>query len=137
MILKRVANILINLYGMTAVLSRASRSIRSGLRNHDHEVSPWSPTCMHLGSRLYTLMKQSHTQSAGLRLAKLGGHLVSPAQLLPFSFLPEERKEGVGGRVQGQWTSQLISPLLGPAGQHLLHRSLLPEPLHPVPAGQV
>ncbi|XP_058581815.1 complex I assembly factor ACAD9, mitochondrial isoform X1 [Neofelis nebulosa] len=38
MILKRVANILINLYGMTAVLSRASRSIRVGLPNHDHEV---------------------------------------------------------------------------------------------------
>uniref|UniRef100_A0A452RSD2 Acyl-CoA dehydrogenase family member 9 n=1 Tax=Ursus americanus TaxID=9643 RepID=A0A452RSD2_URSAM len=38
MVLKRVANILINLYGMTAVLSRASRSIRMGIRNHDHEV---------------------------------------------------------------------------------------------------
>ncbi|XP_052586834.1 complex I assembly factor ACAD9, mitochondrial isoform X1 [Peromyscus californicus insignis] len=38
LVLKRVANILINLYGMTAVLSRASRSIRTGLRNHDHEV---------------------------------------------------------------------------------------------------
>uniref|UniRef100_A0A2K6LLW8 Acyl-CoA dehydrogenase family member 9 n=1 Tax=Rhinopithecus bieti TaxID=61621 RepID=A0A2K6LLW8_RHIBE len=38
LVLKRVANILINLYGMTAVLSRASRSIRIGLRNHDHEV---------------------------------------------------------------------------------------------------
>ncbi|XP_058423951.1 complex I assembly factor ACAD9, mitochondrial-like [Diceros bicornis minor] len=38
MVLKRVANILINLYGMTAVLSCASRSIRVGLRNHDHEV---------------------------------------------------------------------------------------------------
>ncbi|XP_006901422.1 PREDICTED: acyl-CoA dehydrogenase family member 9, mitochondrial [Elephantulus edwardii] len=38
MVLKRVANILINLYAMTAVLSRASRSIRIGLRNHDHEV---------------------------------------------------------------------------------------------------
>ncbi|XP_021550698.1 complex I assembly factor ACAD9, mitochondrial isoform X2 [Neomonachus schauinslandi] len=38
MILKRVANILINLYGMTAVLSRASHSIRVGIRNHDHEV---------------------------------------------------------------------------------------------------
>ncbi|XP_007531693.2 complex I assembly factor ACAD9, mitochondrial isoform X2 [Erinaceus europaeus] len=38
MVLKRVANILINLYAMTAVLSRASRSIRSGLCNHDHEV---------------------------------------------------------------------------------------------------
>lgn len=39
LVLKRVANILINLFGMTAVLSRASRSIRIGLRNHDHEVS--------------------------------------------------------------------------------------------------
>lgn len=38
LVLKRVANILINLYGMTAVLSRASRSMRAGLRNHDHEV---------------------------------------------------------------------------------------------------
>ncbi|KAM9592532.1 complex I assembly factor ACAD9, mitochondrial [Trichechus inunguis] len=38
MVMKRVANILINLYSMTAVLSRASRSIRIGLRNHDHEV---------------------------------------------------------------------------------------------------
>ncbi|KAL8212451.1 UNVERIFIED_CONTAM: Acyl-CoA dehydrogenase member 9, mitochondrial [Gekko kuhli] len=38
LVLKRVANILINLYAMTAVLSRASRSISIGLRNHDHEV---------------------------------------------------------------------------------------------------
>ncbi|XP_059966826.1 complex I assembly factor ACAD9, mitochondrial [Mesoplodon densirostris] len=38
LVLKRVANILINLYGMTAVLSRASRSVRVGLQNHDHEV---------------------------------------------------------------------------------------------------
>ncbi|EDM01263.1 acyl-Coenzyme A dehydrogenase family, member 9, isoform CRA_c [Rattus norvegicus] len=38
LVLKRVANILINLYGMTAVLSRASRSIRIGLKNHDHEI---------------------------------------------------------------------------------------------------
>ncbi|XP_073430375.1 complex I assembly factor ACAD9, mitochondrial isoform X1 [Dendrobates tinctorius] len=36
--LKRVADILINLYAMTAVISRASRSITIGLRNHDHEV---------------------------------------------------------------------------------------------------
>lgn len=43
LVLKRVANILINLYGMTAVLSRASRSIRTGLRNHDHEVSVTQP----------------------------------------------------------------------------------------------
>lgn len=36
--LKRVADVLINLYAMTAVLSRTSRSISIGLRNHDHEV---------------------------------------------------------------------------------------------------
>ncbi|XP_016013367.1 complex I assembly factor ACAD9, mitochondrial isoform X1 [Rousettus aegyptiacus] len=46
MVLKRVANILINLYGMTAVLSRASRSIRAGLRNHDHEVLLANIFCM-------------------------------------------------------------------------------------------
>ncbi|XP_005393797.1 PREDICTED: acyl-CoA dehydrogenase family member 9, mitochondrial isoform X2 [Chinchilla lanigera] len=38
LVLKRVANILINMYGMVAVLSRASRSIRIGLRDHDHEI---------------------------------------------------------------------------------------------------
>uniref|UniRef100_A0A673IPY9 Acyl-CoA dehydrogenase family member 9, mitochondrial-like n=1 Tax=Sinocyclocheilus rhinocerous TaxID=307959 RepID=A0A673IPY9_9TELE len=32
------ADVLINLYAMTAVLSRTSRSISIGLRNHDHEV---------------------------------------------------------------------------------------------------
>ncbi|XP_058026008.1 complex I assembly factor ACAD9, mitochondrial [Ahaetulla prasina] len=38
MVLKKVANIVINLYAMTAVISRASRSICIGLSNHDHEV---------------------------------------------------------------------------------------------------
>ncbi|NWR77223.1 ACAD9 dehydrogenase, partial [Centropus unirufus] len=38
LILKRVADIVINLYAMTATISRASRSISIGLRNHDHEV---------------------------------------------------------------------------------------------------
>uniref|UniRef100_W5N9H7 Complex I assembly factor ACAD9, mitochondrial n=1 Tax=Lepisosteus oculatus TaxID=7918 RepID=W5N9H7_LEPOC len=38
LVLKRVADIMINLYAMTAVLSRASRSISIGLRNHDLEV---------------------------------------------------------------------------------------------------
>lgn len=47
MVLKRVANILINLYGMTAVLSRASRSMRAGLRNHDHEVSLLCPALLY------------------------------------------------------------------------------------------
>ncbi|KAM6060334.1 complex I assembly factor ACAD9, mitochondrial isoform 2-T2 [Theristicus caerulescens] len=38
LVLKRVADIVINLYAMTAAISRASRSISIGLRNHDHEV---------------------------------------------------------------------------------------------------
>uniref|UniRef100_A0A8C5REV3 Acyl-CoA dehydrogenase family member 9 n=1 Tax=Laticauda laticaudata TaxID=8630 RepID=A0A8C5REV3_LATLA len=38
MILKKVANIVINLYAMTAVISRATRSMCIGLKNHDHEV---------------------------------------------------------------------------------------------------
>uniref|UniRef100_A0A3Q3WEA4 Uncharacterized protein n=1 Tax=Mola mola TaxID=94237 RepID=A0A3Q3WEA4_MOLML len=38
LVLKKVADVLIHLYAMTAVLSRTSRSINIGLRNHDHEV---------------------------------------------------------------------------------------------------
>ncbi|CAM9364579.1 unnamed protein product [Bubo scandiacus] len=38
LVLKRVADIVINIYAMTAAISRASRSISIGLRNHDHEV---------------------------------------------------------------------------------------------------
>ncbi|NXJ23863.1 ACAD9 dehydrogenase, partial [Dicrurus megarhynchus] len=38
LVLKRVADVVINLYAMTAAISRASRSIGIGLRNHDHEV---------------------------------------------------------------------------------------------------
>ncbi|XP_048172040.1 LOW QUALITY PROTEIN: complex I assembly factor ACAD9, mitochondrial [Corvus hawaiiensis] len=38
LVLKRVADVVINLYAMTAAISRASRSISIGLRNHDHEV---------------------------------------------------------------------------------------------------
>ncbi|EHB09577.1 Acyl-CoA dehydrogenase family member 9, mitochondrial [Heterocephalus glaber] len=45
LLMKRVANVLINLYSMTAVLSRASRSIRIGLQDHDHEVLLASTFC--------------------------------------------------------------------------------------------
>ncbi|AWP03484.1 putative acyl-CoA dehydrogenase family member 9 mitochondrial [Scophthalmus maximus] len=45
LVLKKVADVLINLYAMTAVLSRASRSISIGLRNHDHEVLLASTFC--------------------------------------------------------------------------------------------
>ncbi|XP_042311421.1 complex I assembly factor ACAD9, mitochondrial isoform X4 [Sceloporus undulatus] len=49
MVLKRVADILINLYAMTAVISRASRSISIGLRNHDHEVLLTNIFCTEAG----------------------------------------------------------------------------------------
>ncbi|XP_019360162.1 PREDICTED: acyl-CoA dehydrogenase family member 9, mitochondrial [Gavialis gangeticus] len=38
LVLKKVADVVIHLYAMTATISRASRSISIGLRNHDHEV---------------------------------------------------------------------------------------------------
>ncbi|XP_038265392.1 complex I assembly factor ACAD9, mitochondrial [Dermochelys coriacea] len=38
LVLKRVADVSINLYAMTAAISRASRAISIGLRDHDHEV---------------------------------------------------------------------------------------------------
>uniref|UniRef100_A0A671NBW3 Acyl-CoA dehydrogenase family, member 9 n=1 Tax=Sinocyclocheilus anshuiensis TaxID=1608454 RepID=A0A671NBW3_9TELE len=42
LVLKKVADVLINLYAMTAVLSRTSRSISIGLRSHDHEIRAFS-----------------------------------------------------------------------------------------------
>lgn len=48
--LKRVADVVINLYAMTAAISRASRSISIGLRNHDHEVRVLQPSHSHPGS---------------------------------------------------------------------------------------
>lgn len=38
LVLKRVADILIDIFGMTAVLSRATRSVSWGLPNNDHEI---------------------------------------------------------------------------------------------------
>uniref|UniRef100_A0A7M4FN92 Acyl-CoA dehydrogenase family member 9 n=1 Tax=Crocodylus porosus TaxID=8502 RepID=A0A7M4FN92_CROPO len=38
LVLKKVADVVIHLYAMTATISRASRSISIGLRNHDHEI---------------------------------------------------------------------------------------------------
>lgn len=56
LVLKKVADVLINLYAMTAVLSRASRSISIGLRNHDHEVR-WAHSLTHKHShkRMYAM----------------------------------------------------------------------------------
>ena len=102
LVLKRVANILINLYGMTAVLSRASRSIRIGLRNHDHEVSPaqphTGPGCCHLSC--CTLMKLIVEEGVvgcggGCAGSPCGGRgRVCAAQEMgpfPFFFLTERR----------------------------------------------
>ena len=38
LLLKRMADVSINLYGMTAVISRATRSIEQGLPSASHEV---------------------------------------------------------------------------------------------------
>lgn len=68
LVLKRVANILINLYGMTAVLSRASRSIRVGLQNHDHEVGlplPPAQAASLQGSSCCTLMRLGSGEGRG------------------------------------------------------------------------
>lgn len=37
--LKRLANIVIDLYAMTSCIARTSRSLSIGLRNSDHEVN--------------------------------------------------------------------------------------------------
>ncbi|KAI3369624.1 hypothetical protein L3Q82_025336, partial [Scortum barcoo] len=63
LILKRVADVLINLYAMTAVLSRASRSISIGLRNHDHEVLLTNTFCSEAFFKNNYLMAQLQKHS--------------------------------------------------------------------------
>lgn len=61
--LKRVADVLINLYAMTAVLSRTSRSISIGLRNHDHEVLLANTFCTEVHFKNNYLMTQLQKHS--------------------------------------------------------------------------
>uniref|UniRef100_A0A8C6TUN7 Complex I assembly factor ACAD9, mitochondrial n=1 Tax=Neogobius melanostomus TaxID=47308 RepID=A0A8C6TUN7_9GOBI len=63
LILKRVADVLINLYAMTAVLSRTSRSIAIGLRNHDHEVLLANTFCTEAHFKNNYLMTQLQKHS--------------------------------------------------------------------------
>ncbi|CAK6983122.1 complex I assembly factor ACAD9%2C mitochondrial [Scomber scombrus] len=63
LVLKRVADVLINLYAMTAVLSRASRSISIGLRNHDHEVLLANTFCSDVHFKNNYLMTQLQKHS--------------------------------------------------------------------------
>ncbi|XP_053171310.1 complex I assembly factor ACAD9, mitochondrial [Scomber japonicus] len=63
LVLKRVADVLINLYAMTAVLSRASRSISIGLRNHDHEVLLANTFCSDVHFKNNYLMAQLQKHS--------------------------------------------------------------------------
>ncbi|KAJ6668390.1 hypothetical protein lerEdw1_015767 [Lerista edwardsae] len=72
LVLKRVADILINLYAMTAVISRASRSISIGLRNHDHEVLLANIFCTEAG------FKNNYA------LAELEKYVVQKKQLILF-----------------------------------------------------
>ncbi|XP_030633482.1 complex I assembly factor ACAD9, mitochondrial [Chanos chanos] len=63
LVLKRVADVLINLYAMTAVLSRTSRSIGIGLRNHDHEVLLTNTFCKEAYFKNNYLMAQLQKNS--------------------------------------------------------------------------
>ncbi|XP_049586597.1 complex I assembly factor ACAD9, mitochondrial [Syngnathus scovelli] len=63
LILKKVADVLINLYAMTAVLSRSSRSISQGLRNHDHEVLLTNTFCAEAYFKNNYLMTQLQKNS--------------------------------------------------------------------------
>ncbi|CAL9703797.1 unnamed protein product [Knipowitschia caucasica] len=63
LVLKRVADVLINLYAMTAVLSRTSRSISIGLRHHDHEVLLANTFCTEAHFKSNYLMAQLQKHS--------------------------------------------------------------------------
>ncbi|XP_042195584.1 complex I assembly factor ACAD9, mitochondrial [Callorhinchus milii] len=62
--LKRVADVIINIYAMTAVISRASRSISIGLRNHDHEVLLANSFCTEAHFRNNYLLAQLQKYAA-------------------------------------------------------------------------
>uniref|UniRef100_UPI00398EC25D complex I assembly factor ACAD9, mitochondrial n=1 Tax=Pristiophorus japonicus TaxID=55135 RepID=UPI00398EC25D len=64
LLVKRVADVLINLYAMTAVISRASRSISIGLRNHDHEVLLANTFCSEAYFRNNYLLAQLQKNSS-------------------------------------------------------------------------
>ncbi|XP_043563916.1 complex I assembly factor ACAD9, mitochondrial isoform X1 [Chiloscyllium plagiosum] len=64
LVVKRVADILINIYAMTAVISRASRSISIGLRNHDHEVLLANTFCSEAYFRNNYLLAQLQKNSS-------------------------------------------------------------------------
>lgn len=52
MVLKRVADVLIDIYAMTAVLSRATRSISWGLPNNEHETLLAKTFCSQASKRI-------------------------------------------------------------------------------------
>ncbi|KAL8589389.1 hypothetical protein ACOMHN_021541 [Nucella lapillus] len=56
--LKRVADITIDLYGITACLSRASRSYCIGLRNADHEIMLAKTFCFEANKRIEDNLKE-------------------------------------------------------------------------------
>ncbi|XP_048462675.1 complex I assembly factor ACAD9, mitochondrial [Rhincodon typus] len=64
LVVKRVADILINIYAMTAVISRASRSISIGLCNHDHEVLLANTFCSEAYFRNNYLLAQLQKNSS-------------------------------------------------------------------------
>ncbi|XP_058487521.1 complex I assembly factor ACAD9, mitochondrial-like [Solea solea] len=63
--LKRVADVLINLYAMTAVLSRASRSITIGLKNNDHEILLTNTFCSEAFFKNNYMIHQLQTHTPG------------------------------------------------------------------------
>uniref|UniRef100_A0A8C6LVC2 Cilia and flagella associated protein 57 n=1 Tax=Nothobranchius furzeri TaxID=105023 RepID=A0A8C6LVC2_NOTFU len=61
--LKKVADVVINLYAMTAVLSRASRSICIGLRNHDQETCKYVSAVFKVKTMLSSSVRHSHPKN--------------------------------------------------------------------------
>ncbi|XP_037534476.1 complex I assembly factor ACAD9, mitochondrial [Nematolebias whitei] len=74
LVLKKVADIVINLYAMTAVLSRASRSICIGLNNHDQEVLIANTFCndaFHKNNYLIVQMQKHCPENNDANLKKI------------------------------------------------------------------
>ncbi|XP_035675471.1 complex I assembly factor ACAD9, mitochondrial-like isoform X4 [Branchiostoma floridae] len=84
LILKRVADITTNLYAMTAVVSRASKAVISGLPNYDHEVLMANTFCQktyNTNMQLFDELSRENTDAAvqkiGTDILKAGSYIAA------------------------------------------------------------
>ncbi|CAF0746753.1 unnamed protein product [Didymodactylos carnosus] len=127
--LRRLAEIAIEIYGMTAMLGRASRSYSVGLKNCDHEKALTFSYCTHAREHVTQLENEinqkehslgdEHMQHIAKRMLKAKGYTVTTPSIIVFYLFFVSRFLHKMGRL----TPEIIegSPqYLNPVGQYEL-----------------